>query len=191
MLEREPPTLDEALSLATRLEALGFQNEDHHVVEDKRVKERQVRVVGAQPNDETKAGWIPSDGRVHELEGTVNELRRQIAEERKQAETWRQLVQQQNTTVGPPIAPWPAPVAAPVPPTVWVLSNAEYVQQPGSNARTGSRPGSWLPRPAPSGGRGGYRNRPSIPRDTCRLCSQVGHWPRECPNKQTIPSGYV
>ena len=134
VLEREPPTLDEALSLATRLEALGFQNEDHHVVEDKRVKERQVRVVGARPNDETKTGWNPSDGRVHELEGTVNELRRQIAEERKQAETWRQLVQQQNTTVGPPIAPWPAPVAAPVPPTVWAPPNAEYVQQPGSNA---------------------------------------------------------
>ena len=112
------------------------------------MKERQVRVVGARPNDETKTGWNPSHGRVHELEGTVNELRRQIAEERKQAETWRQLVQQQNPTVGPPIAPWQAPVAAPVPPTVWVPPNAEYVQQPGSNSRTGSirRPG-WISKP--------------------------------------------
>jgi len=140
VLEREPSTLDEALTIASRLEALGFRAaESLPFDDDRRPRERLVRAVGAADEDVRRRP--PDDDRLCELKGAVDDLRRQFAEERLSAERWRRQANgpSSSSSVAPPSLP------SPVAPPSWLPPPP----QAGSTAWP-APPSSWQPPPPPS-----------------------------------------
>jgi len=120
VLEREPSMLDEALTIAIRLEALGFKAVDNPSLDDeRRTRERQVRVVGASADRDDLLAPSPTSGRLRDLEGAVNDLRRQLSDARTSAELWRHQADRlassivPSSNLPPPITPTEASPAQP------------------------------------------------------------------------------
>jgi len=193
VLERDPETLEQALKLATRLEALGYGEVEDNWDDMGRRKDRFVKASVAEGN--------------RELTMLVQELRTEVAElaagmTRQQAmssEPGRPTRFSDQYCGGPPTVNWQAPSPAlprwQTPPTVPPLQNtvppasttswtAPPIVSPAGYHPEVSQDQA-APTPDPTFNRTPYRG-PSRSRDNdrCHYCRQKGHWKAECPHRE-------
>jgi len=83
ILEREPQTLDEALNMATRLEALGFGTLDGGYDETGRRKERYVRVAESKRDDQQE--------RTQSLEASLLECQKELERVKFESGSWKSV----------------------------------------------------------------------------------------------------
>ena len=210
VLERDPTTLEEALKIASRLEALGAGDLEESWSDLGRRKEKFVKTSAADDYAERQ-----------ELVSMVEELKLEVKHNRKKLERLRNgearrrgseyaagASGHQTTLIEPvrpaqysdyanggaPIGYWqtPAPTPPPVPqPGASTMSEpvvfpVGYNTAPGQvpvNNMTTTNGVSHVDIP--------QLHRPPRSRDSgrCHLCHQVGHWKREFPRRQRRAQG--
>jgi len=173
--DTEPATLEDALRVATRLEAVRRTADDEYVDE---VKKRKRNIRGATQAPE--ATDAQAERKIADLETAVDKYRKELDRMRLLTEQLQQRVAvaeqkgrtevSRNQDIGDTGQEhWGGP------PTWYGLDD----QNPGAKGRSfhnrGSRPGRW------TSGR--------MSRDECRKCGAHGHWWRDCPQSQQQSPG--
>jgi len=160
ILERdtEPVTLEDAVRVASRLEAVRKTADDEYVEE---VKKREKNIRGAAQ---------PPEKKIAELETTVDSYRKELDRMKLLTEQLQQRVvmtEERDRTNASHSYPgrWDDD------PPRWSGSGGQYPSAQGrgySGRRNG--PGRWT--------------RGRLSRDECRKCGAHGHWWRDCPQSQ-------
>ena len=166
ILERDPPpdTIDAALTAAVRLEALDSTESDAPTT--------FARTQSVAVGNEQVSFQRTNDTRLKTLESSMSAIQSQL----------QALLDQGRTHSGaganipglgpdPPLSTWTTPWTPPPPPVAdWQINAASKSEE-------------WRRTSAPGGtsrGRGGGGR---LPKDTCKVCHQKGHWGNECPTK--------
>ena len=189
VLERDPETLEQALMLATRLEALGYGEVEDNWDDVGRRKDRFIKVSTADENKD--------------LVTMVQELRSEVAElaagmTRQQAEPARPTWSPDQCSGGPAAVNWQAPPPAPPQWQALPMAPPRLPAVPFANTTSWTAPSIPSPVgyfteasqvPAASTTDTSFRHTPyrRPPRnrdnDRCHYCRQKGHWKAECPQR--------
>ena len=189
VLERDPGTLEQALKLATRLEALGYGE-----VEDKwddmgRSKDRFVIVSVAEGNRELTTLVQELKSEVAELAAEMNHQRDMSPKPERPARTSDQYTggptvvncQAPPLRQAPPMAPPPQNTVPLACTTAWTarpaISPAVYYPEASQVPAAPTQNSTFNHTP--------YRRPPrSRHSDRCHHCGQKGHWKVECPHRE-------
>jgi len=180
VLERDPGTLEQALKLATRLEALGYGEVEGDWDDLGRRKDRFIKASTAEENKD--------------LVAMVQELRSEVAElaagmSRQQAEPGRPGWSPDQCSGGPAAVNWQAPpIAPPRPPAVPFANTTSWtapsIPSPAGYFAEASR----VPAASTTDTRLQHtpyrRQQRNRDNDQCRYCRQKGHWKAECPQRE-------
>ena len=175
ILEREPSTLDEALKIASRLEALR-KTDSEEPWDDLGRRKEKLKVMAAQ-TDATKQ----KDEKIRELEKTVQQYKRRLeGYEREES------LRQRCTSQAPQM---PNTQAAFAPQDVWPVPSFHnyvegYVDPTAAQGNGANVPNyqQWTV------GKPGRRNGGSKTSDTCYACGQRGHYRKNCPSRLSSAS---
>ena len=189
--DSEPTTVEEALRVACRLEAIRRTADDERVEEVKQ-REKNIRAVEAKTTNEKTE---KNEQKIKELENTVSEYKTELEKMRTLNQQLQsrvaefEKVQNSNSQPGttgysfePQFQPelaarWSAHPGGFQQPNQWRGGGPGY----GGQGRFPASRGSWT--------RG--RGRGQLSRDTCRRCGEIGHWERDCVHSPVTdsPSG--
>ena len=181
ILERdtEPATLEDALRVATRLEAVRRTADDEYVEE---VKKREKNIRGASQTTEVKNAQ--AEKKIADLETAVDDYKRELDQNRKELDRMKLLTEQLQQRV----------VVAEERERENVSRNWNSVPERWDGSSGWSGPGGQFPgmqgRGHPSrGSRPARWTRGRLSRDECRKCGGHGHWWRDCPQSQQQQPG--
>ena len=184
ILEKEPKTLDEALTIACKLEAYDRSENDDHDQDAGKQKTKLARVVTTEEEGERKL-----QKQLSELQAALTACRKEMSSQRKEIEKLRSS----GSTVAPTLvysngwSPEMANNSTGIPSSAW--------QQPvwgvtESGTRQAVPVGNPVSPPfaqqsemaTPNTGRESKRG-PSVTRP-CRICQDPTHWIRDCPRRR-------
>jgi predicted aspartyl protease len=168
ILEREPTTLDEALHIACRYEALEQGENITRTDDSHRRRDKYVRSASKTDHDvdsnQTRDSSLQQQ--LRELHQSLADCRLQMTETRREIESLRNA----NLSRG-------EPHMSEQPMYRMVPNDGQFPRE------TQSAP-NYYERPPPDnmGNNRTWRNNSRrVAADTCRKCRQPGHWARECP----------
>ena len=197
VLDQQPRTLDEALSIVCRMEAYSKPSSGTSNVDDEEPVRRKVRGVKSKPEVPVVApvvAVVPSEEsrRLQKLEETLANQQHEIRQLRSEAAEWRGRAEGAAAAA--------AQVAACMPQAPPHVSPLYHTMVPQMTSFPVSSGVNWSSLPPPAA----VSNVPTpddtqpkrryqgIGRSQCKLCYQRGHWARECPMRnQSTSSGVV